>query len=491
MSDRQPPIYDDDDDPRYMEQLFTDEEAELLEKECPTTSLVDVRTAIIPPPMNPRTGIRAMHRYQADFIRDHTLNKLFLGGVGSGKTFTGCIDAIVLSAYNPQSTILVGAPVTRNLRDNIYTILRQLLDDFYAINGFRLERRWYKTEGRVEFINGASWVFLTYTDPEKLRGVNAAASWFDEISSCQDVTGVDEDELLDLLLQRMRGGQHSKWIQSIFTTTPKGLRGAVLRFVSRIRDGDPESGYEALLKSTYSDLFYQQEAKAKIVDLSGSYFGDVLSVKTHWIGYGTDNYTDRERPIDIGIDWGALHPVAVMMQNFTSEHGNADIIIGSIQDAVSNDDLVVKIVAWLRRHGVRRAHFYPDPADDTAIRRLKHRLRKAAKGDATWHLNYTDDDVHSTTKAKYRGFHATLRMLHDRFRRADGTQRLYFARHIRTVARNRSDHGVGLCFLSYEVDVGSGKAPHKSPFKHMVDATRYIIIHKYLVGADDREPVFS
>jgi len=477
--------------PDELESLFNDEEDDDLKRaERASPSYKEIRSCILPPPLNPLTQQRCWNPKQIEVIKAPATYVDFFGGVGSGKSIILVHDMLIKAAFNTHEEGMLAAPIAKNITGNLYPYVRQALRDFQEFNGLKLERRWWKTDKVLELINGFRVNFRTLSEPESLRGPSLSVCGIDEFAKASDICAIDEDELLDIVIGRMRGGPNTRWMRCLLANTPCGLKGAAAHWVRKIRARDPDykiissastencalrASYLQGMASRYSDKFYQQEVLGLLIDMSDAYFSDVIHPVESFIDFAV---RDNE-PLDIGIDWGVVHPVAVFSQEWLSPDGPADVITSSISNRSTNDDLIEAIVERIARYGVKRIRLYPDPADAEAIRDLKRQMNGKC-GHLDW-------EIHYTRKFTNRSFSFSIQKLHDRFRTKDGHRRIYFRKGLPTEPTKADPMPVAWCFQNYRIDPNTGKAPAKSLHKHHVDATRYIHINKYFKGSADEE----
>lgn len=139
------------------------------------------------------------HPVQRQFLTSGDQTRLFVGGLGSGKTFAGWVAALSLPPDAGMGLIM--APTYPMVRDVLIASLMAHFAPFVAdLN---------RTEHRVTFVNGVSAIMRSATDPDKMRGVNAGWGWAEE--AC--FIGHDA---MTVWASRIRVGAERKWI----TTTP-------------------------------------------------------------------------------------------------------------------------------------------------------------------------------------------------------------------------------------------------------------------------------
>jgi hypothetical protein len=209
-------------------------------------------------------------RSQDAFHRSESRFKCFIGPVGSGKTKALCAEAIRVALENPGGTGLLGAPTYPMLRDVTLTTLMSLLEG----SGIRYDLN--KSAFTIRFLEtGATVLFRSLDDHERLRGTNLA--WF----GIDEITYTSEEAWLRLEA-RLRDPQ-AESLMGFGAGTPRGFDWVYERFRAQ-----PIRGYELIeaspyenehlltqvpdyyerLKDSYDEQFYQQEALGKFVNLS-------------------------------------------------------------------------------------------------------------------------------------------------------------------------------------------------------------------------------
>ena len=139
------------------------------------------------------------HGVQYDFLTSPERTRLFIGGLGSGKTLAGWIAALSLP---PDAGLgLVIAPTYPMIRDVLLSSLDTHFRPFVeSVN---------RTEHRVRLVNGIDLLLRSATDPDKMRGINAGWGWAEE--ACFIGAGA-----MTIWSSRIRVGGERRWV----TTTP-------------------------------------------------------------------------------------------------------------------------------------------------------------------------------------------------------------------------------------------------------------------------------
>lgn len=132
-------------------------------------------------------------------------------GRGWGKTETGANWTISKALALPHETILVIAPTHNDLRGTCFEgpsgLLRSVPEGLVS--------EYNRSNMELRFKNGALVRGFSATEPDRLRGINSAACWGDELAAWPYAT-----ESWDMMRFGLRVGEHP---QVLFTTTPKPI----------------------------------------------------------------------------------------------------------------------------------------------------------------------------------------------------------------------------------------------------------------------------
>jgi len=194
--------------------------------------------------------------------------KAFVGGIGSGKTLAGSMEAIQYMCENPNSAGMIVAPnfpmLTKSTKPTLMDRLPSVL--IKEVN---------KGEKYIELKNGARAYWASADDPESLRGINLSWFWIDEASLVSAMAW-------KIMLGRIRDDRFPcrAWV----TTTPKGFNWVYREFVQKKRGSyelihcsskaNPYLTSEFIdsLIESYSGSFAKQEIEGDFVAMEGLVF---------------------------------------------------------------------------------------------------------------------------------------------------------------------------------------------------------------------------
>ena len=237
------------------------------------------------------------------FVNSQDRFSLFVGGIGSGKSYAGAVKAL-LAAGRAKTIGLVVAPTYAMLRD-------ATLRTFQAVAGDAL-LEFHRSEMRGTLRNGSEILFRSADMPDRLRGPNIHWMWIDEAALCASQTW-------EIGIGRLRadGGAGPAWL----TTTPKGRNWvyAQLANVTVFRATTAENPYldrefVRSLEAIYSGPFARQELAGEFVSFEGLVYEE-FDRGVHV----------REMPVQpgwryvAGVDEGYTNPAVILVVGFDGD----------------------------------------------------------------------------------------------------------------------------------------------------------------------------
>lgn len=262
--------------------------------------------------LNLGAGFKFLPKQEA-FMRSKARFRCFVGGVGSGKTWSGCWEAIKLSFKYRYNFGVIGAQTYPQLRDTTMRTFFEICDNYPG-----MIKSHNKAEDRVTFVNGSEIIFRALDDASKFKSLNLGWFYIDEASE------VNEDVFL-MLQSRLRLS-HLKGIPNSYrgfvTTNPEGHNWVWRKFVGK--NNHPESyeafisksaenvnlpdGYIESLRQSYSADWIKKYLEASFDVFEGLIYKD-FDYEVHTIPYKTPPDT---WPRFVGLDFGTQNPTAVI-----------------------------------------------------------------------------------------------------------------------------------------------------------------------------------
>jgi phage terminase large subunit-like protein len=193
---------------------------------------------------------------QRQFWRSEAAYRLFVGGVGSGKTRAGCVEVLRQPA---KSIGMVLAPTYVMLRD---ATMRTFLS---LANRGGIVAQLHRADMTVELTDGKVVLFRSADNPDRLRGPNLGWFYLDEAAMMPP-------EVWLIMLGRLRLAPGRAWA----TSTPRGNTWLAQRFQSSpdyaiVRSSSRQNpylpaGFVASLEQSYSERQLRQEVEGEFLD---------------------------------------------------------------------------------------------------------------------------------------------------------------------------------------------------------------------------------
>jgi len=176
----------------------------------------------------------------------NTKYRAFVGGMGSSKTFSGCLDLLIFASRHPKTRQGYFAPTYSDIRDIFY----QSIDEAAHLMGFTTDIKTANKEvhlyrGRLYY---GTIICRSMDNPASIVGFKIARALVDEI----DVLPKDKAELAwNKIVARMRlvipGVENGISV----TTTPEGFKFVYSKFSEK-----PTESYSMVQASTYENQEY-------------------------------------------------------------------------------------------------------------------------------------------------------------------------------------------------------------------------------------------
>jgi len=254
--------------------------------------------------------------------------KLVLGGIGSGKSYWGVMEDLMMAIANPGKITLVMAPTYDQVLHILTPQFREMADQM-AQAGYPLVRRYKHSQGSAELVCGGRTLWRSFCRVDSVRGFTISAAHLDE--SEQDMR---PGYVFDVVAGRIRDPDaHLRQLH--VTTTPRGMRGVVKKFVNMRRDAETMSvedasahrrqwwvmraptqsntylpeGWLDSIKAGYSKRQWEQEVEAQILRSDAAIYSE-FSREAHVVPYEFDPLL----PWDLAMDFGDQRPHYLAIQ---------------------------------------------------------------------------------------------------------------------------------------------------------------------------------
>jgi predicted phage terminase large subunit-like protein len=207
---------------------------------------------------------------QKEFVLSKSKITLFIGGIGSGKSFGGAIKALMMP---PGSKGLVIAPTYKTIVDATQTTFFRVVETFL---GREVIKNHNKSENITTLTNGSEILWRSAENYDILRGLEVDWVWIDEACFLTK-------EVYDVVLGRLRGivgplelfitsspgtNGRQNWVYKEFFTKESTITTIITQ--STIENTYLPSGYVDTLKGQYSSTQQLRELNAQWVDNGGN-----------------------------------------------------------------------------------------------------------------------------------------------------------------------------------------------------------------------------
>jgi len=285
--------------------------------------------------------------------------RAYIGGIGAGKTYAGCMEALWYQALPKAGTLgVIIAPTFPMLRD-------ATMRTFFSICPPEIISNWNKTTYTLKLVNGSEILFRSADKPDRLRGPTITWFWMDEAADCKP-------ETWDIMMGRLRQPKYSRC--GFLTGTPKGFNWIYDKFVlsespeyeivhAKTRDNAhlPEDYLESL-EGSYSGTFALQELEGQFVVFEGlvypgfDRFENIISAESI--------KKDEFKTVVGGVDFGWTNPTVMLVIGQRAD-GALWVLDEIYRSRMTPEDMVASAKILQARWNVSR--FFCDPSSPDLI----------------------------------------------------------------------------------------------------------------------------
>lgn len=291
---------------------------------------------------------------QFDFVEAPEQFPAFVGGLGSGKTFSCIWRAIRLKLQYPRQNVAYYLPTYDLVRTIAYP---RFEEELYKLG---IQYKVNKSDAFIDFPGMGQIIFRTMDTPERIIGYEVADSLVDELDTLQMQKAKD---VWTKIIARNRQKKPDGGLNTVGVgTTPEGFR-----FVYERWKKDPKPGYRLIKAPTSSNahnlpagyvdtLLAAYPESLKLAYLEGEFVNMVSgSVYPHFDR--KNNSSDQKvlpgETLHIGMDFNVLHGCAVI---FVLRNGDPH----AVQEFTELYDTPSMIRVLTERYEGHQIFAYPD-----------------------------------------------------------------------------------------------------------------------------------
>lgn len=176
----------------------------------------------------------------------NTKYRAFVGGFGSSKTFSGCLDLLIFASKNPKTRQGYFAPTYTDIRDIFYPTIEEAAE----LMGFTVEIK--RGDKEVSLYRGRLYygtiICRSMDNPGSIVGFKIARALVDEIDTLpKDKANTAWNKIIARLRLKIDGVENGVGV----TTTPEGFMFVYSKFAE-----DPTASYSMVQSSSYENQEY-------------------------------------------------------------------------------------------------------------------------------------------------------------------------------------------------------------------------------------------
>lgn len=415
---------------------------------------------------------------QLDFCLDESLVRLFVGGVGVGKSAVLAFEGNRLNVANSGHDGFIVAP-TYNM------LVRVTLPAFLKMMPDQLIKVHHKSHKFIECVTGSKIWYGSANDEESagnLDGSNLAWAAMDEVRYLPRAAYRN-------LLARIRVRCPRNALIGATTPQPNGwledtmFANGVKTFFATTHENrhNLADGYIESMMSQYSEEDIRSLIYGELIKHSGVVYKD-------WDGEkNVRNYEwNPNHELYCSVDFGYNEPHCLWIAHVPSADMDGefdDIVIDEIKpERITADEFAIRILERNQEKGYYVHDYFGDPAGG------QKRTGKEGGSDIADFANRGIDIV-AATNPKYRDIKTGLTIVRSRIRSSEGTRRLFVSRNMAEAFMDNRGMKRGFC-----KDITSYRYPDKDkpgilkdlPCKtknihseHSMDCIRMYCVHMY------------
>jgi len=247
--------------------------------------------------------------------RLNTKYRAFVGGFGSSKTFSGCLDLLIFAGKHPKTKQGYFAPTYTDIRDIFFPTIAEAAE----LMGFSVDIKTGNKE--INLFRGRVWygtiICRSMDNPGSIVGFKIARALVDEIDTLpRDKANNAWNKIIARLRLKIDGVQNGVSV----TTTPEGFMFVYEKFAE-----NPTDSYSMVQASTYENQEYLPDDYISSLletypdELVSAYIGgQFVNLKSgtvynayHRLIHRTPHTIQEKEPLYIGMDFNVTNMSAV------------------------------------------------------------------------------------------------------------------------------------------------------------------------------------
>ncbi len=296
---------------------------------------------------------------QQQFHESKAKFRAYIGGIGAGKTYAGCMDSILYQALEkPGSLGVIVAPTYPMLRD-------ATMRTFFAIIPREIIKDWTKNDAHLQLINGSEILFRSADNPDRLRGPTITWFYIDEAAYCKA-------ETWDIMIGRLREAKYDRagfvtgtprgfnWVYEIFAKTKRAEYEVI--HARTVDNTHLPQDYIESLKVAYTGTFALQELGGVFVAFEGLVYPDFNRFSNIVPASSFQGKTWKQ--VVCGVDFGWTNPTAFVVIGQAGD-GTVSVLDEIHRSNMKPEDIVASAKLLHERWHISK--FFGDPSSPDYI----------------------------------------------------------------------------------------------------------------------------
>lgn len=291
--------------------------------------------------------------------------EVLYGGAGSGKSYGG-VQKVLLKSLNDKRKVLVIRKIQKTIKDSIWNLFKEQIDEIGLTNVTRLSR----SDLEIELPNKSMFIFSGLDDPEKIKSINGITDIVIE-----EATELTLDDFTQLLL-RLRPGEEVKHPQIYLMFNPISKANWVFDYFIMNKPDNAK-----VIQTTYKDnkfltIDYKNELE-RLKDRNPAYYkiyalGEFATLDKLVFPVYEKRLIAKEEvrnfEMFIGMDFGYINDPSAIVWGYIDTIGKRIYVTGEyVKKGMLNDEIAHTVIQL----GLQKEKIYADSAERKSIDEIK------------------------------------------------------------------------------------------------------------------------